>query len=108
MLQSADGVRGPPTGSNSHHHIVLAGFAPGHIFASAGAGILTVFIGSTQSPIASCDYILNGVGVRVEGGRTLGGIERSPPPAGDCTYVNQPSTAANRIRNGLNGHCDLG
>src|SRR4029077_1980561 len=101
-------IRGSATGSNSHHHIILSGLALGHVFAPAGTGIFTVFGGVPQGFIASGNHILNGPGISVEGWGTLSGIERGKATAGACAYVNQPSAAANRIGNGVNGLGDLG
>jgi hypothetical protein len=108
MLQSADGIRRPAAGSNSHYYIPFAGLAFGHVVAPARTRIFTVFGGVAQGFVASGNYVLNGSGVSVEGGRTLSGIQRGEAATGPGAYVNQPSAAANGPSNGVNGGCDLG
>src|SRR6476660_5430162 len=60
-----------------------------------------------QGFIAAGNYVLNSFGISVECWRTLGGIERGQASAGTRAYVNQPSAAANRIGNSINGLRDL-
>src|ERR1700739_5086137 len=107
MLQSAQGVRSSTAGCYSHHDIFFVRLALGHVLASACSGIFAVFGGMTQGFIASGDYILDGPGIGIEGWRALGGIECGQASASARAYVNQPSTAANRIGNGVNGFSDL-